>query len=110
MKRFFEILFSTALIGVMFACEAELSPITIKPDPVFDKTGLYTVNTISIYDEQETVVNISRIYGLSKELDLTIGVDETLLTEYNNLNGTNYQLMPAEYYDFPSAIKLNKTD
>ena len=103
-------LFSTALIGVMFACEAELSPITIKPDPVFDKTGLYTVNTISIYDEQETVVNISRIYGLSKELDLTIGVDETLLTEYNNLNGTNYQLMPAEYYDFPSAIKLNKTD
>ena len=110
MKRFFKILFSTALIGVMFACEAELSPITIKPDPVFDKTGLYTVNTISIYDEQETVVNISRIYGLSKELDLTIGVDETLLTEYNNLNGTNYQLMPAEYYDFPSAIKLNKTD
>ena len=110
MKRFFKILFSTALIGVMFACEAELSPITIKPDPVFDKTGLYTVNTISIYDEQETVVNISRIYGLSKELDLTIGVDETLLTEYNNLNGTNSQLMPAEYYDFPSAIKLNKTD
>ena len=110
MKRFFKILFSTALIGVMFACEAELSPITIKPDPVFDKTGLYTVNTISIYDEEETVVNISRIYGLSKELDLTIGVDETLLTEYNNLNGTNYQLMPAEYYDFPSTIKLNKTD
>ena len=110
MKRFFFFFFSTALIGVMFACEAELSPITIKPDPVFDKTGLYTVNTISIYDEQETVVNISRIYGLSKELDLTIGVDETLLTEYNNLNGTNYQLMPAEYYDFPSAIKLNKTD
>ena len=110
MKKFFKILFPTALIGMMFACEAELAPITIKPDPVFDKTGLYTVNTISIYDEQETVVNISRIYGLSKELDLTIGVDETLLTEYNNLNGTNYQLMPAEYYDFPSAIKLNKTD
>ena len=110
MKKFFKILFPTALIGMMFACEAELAPITIKPDPVFDKTGLYTVNTISIYDEQETVVNISRIYGLSKELDLTIGVDETLLTEYNNLNGTNYQLMPAEYYDFPSTIKLDKTD
>ena len=87
MKRFFKILFSSAFIGMMFACEAELSPITIIPDPVFDKTGLYTVNTISIYEEQETVVNISRIYGLSKELDLTIGVDETLLTEYNNLNG-----------------------
>ena len=110
MKKFFKILFPTALIGMMFACEAELAPITIKPDPVFDKTGLYTVNTISIYDEEETVVNISRIYGLSKELDLTIGVDETLLTEYNNLNGTNYQLMPAEYYDFPSTIKLDKTD
>ena len=88
MKRFFKILFSSAFIVMMFACEAELSPITIIPDPVFDKTGLYTVNTISIYEEQETVVNISRIYGLSKELDLTIGVDETLLTEYNNLNGT----------------------
>ena len=110
MKRFFKILFSSAFIGMMFACEAELSPITIIPDPVFDKTGLYTVNTISIYEEQETVVNISRIYGLSKELDLTIGVDETLLTEYNNLNGTNYQLMPAEYYDFPTTVKLNKTD
>lgn len=110
MKSFFKILFSTVFIGVLFACEAELSPITIKPDPVFDKTGLYTVNTISIYDEQETVVNISRIYGLSKELSLTIGVDEALLTEYNSLNGTNYQLMPAEYYDFPSTITLNQTD
>lgn len=97
-------------MGVMFACEAELSPIIIKSDPVFDKTGLYTVNTISIYDEQETAINISRTYGLSKEIELTIGVDETLLTEYNSLNGTNYQLMPAEYYDFPSTIKLNKTD
>ena len=43
MKKFFKILFPTALIGMMFACEAELAPITIKPDPVFDKTGLYTV-------------------------------------------------------------------
>ena len=41
MKKFFKILFPTALIGMMFACEAELAPITIKPDPVFDKTGLY---------------------------------------------------------------------
>lgn len=37
MKKFFKILFPTALIGMMFACEAELAPITIKPDPVFDK-------------------------------------------------------------------------
>lgn len=110
MKKNFKILFSTAVIGVMCACEAELSPIVITPDPIFDKTGLYTVNTISIYDEDKTVVNISRTYGLSKEMELTVGVDETLLTEYNSLNETDYQLMPAEYYDFPSTVKMNKTD
>ena len=110
MKNKIKILSLIALTSIMFACDAELPPIEINSDPVFDKTGLYKVNTISIYDEDEVVVNISRNYGLSKEIDLTIGVDETLLTEYNNLNGTNYQLMPSDFYDFPSTVKFNKTD
>ena len=81
-----------------------MAPIVINPDPVFDQTGLYEVNTISIYDDQETVITVSRVYGLSKEVELTIGINEALLEEYNSLNGTEFELMPTQYYSLPASI------
>ena len=36
------------------------------------------------YIDYETVINVSRTAGLSKELELDIVVDETLLAEYND--------------------------
>ena len=109
MKRFFNILSSVVLLWALAACEAKLPPIVINPDPVFDKNGTYIVNTISIYDTEETVITVSRIYGLSKELDMTVGIDEALLARYNEQNGTSYELMPEEYYTIPEAVKLDRT-
>ncbi|MCM1176293.1 MAG: DUF1735 domain-containing protein [Clostridium sp.] len=109
MKPFFKILSSLGVLCAMSSCSAELAPIIIHPDPVFDKTGVFQINTISIYDEQETVITVSRTYGLSKEVDMLAGIDETVLEEYNRLNGTDYKLMPEKYYDMPESLTLVKT-
>ena len=109
MKRIFNILSTFVVLAALAACEAKLPPIVIHPDPVFDKNGVYPVNTVSIYETEETVITVSRVYGLSKEVVMTVGVDEALLEQYNALNGTSYELMPAEYYTIPETVKLDKT-
>lgn len=106
MKKFIKILSSAVLLYALYACEAGLPPIVIHPDPVFDKNGIYRLNTISIYDEEETVITVSRVYGLSKEVEMSIGIDMALLDEYNKLNGTQYELMPAEYFTIPESVTL----
>ena len=109
MKRIFNILSTVVLLSALAACEAKLPPIVINPDPVFDKNGVYPVNTVSIYETEETVITVSRIYGLSKEVEMTVGVDQALLDQYNALNGTSYELMPSEYYTIPETVKLERT-
>jgi hypothetical protein len=109
MKRIFNILSTFVVLAALAACEAKLPPIVIHPDPVFDKNGVYPVTTVSIYETEETVITVSRVYGLSKEVVMTVGVDEALLEQYNALNGTSYELMPAEYYTIPETVKLDKT-
>ena len=109
MKRFINIFSAVAAFFALYACQAELPPIVINPDPVFDINGTYTVNTISIYDTDETTITVSRVYGLSKEVELTVDVDEDLLAEYNTLNNTSYQVMPENCYSFPTSVKLEKT-
>ena len=106
-NRIFNILTVAAMAGILYSCQVKMAPIVINPDPVFDQTGLYEVNTISIYDDQEAVINVSRVYGLSKEVELTIGINEALLEEYNSLNGTEFELMPEQYYSLPSTIRLD---
>ena len=109
MKRFINIFSAVAAFFALYACQAELPPIVINPYPVFDINGTYTVNTISIYDTDETTITVSRVYGLSKEVELTVDVDEDLLAEYNTLNNTSYQVMPENCYSFPTSVKLEKT-
>lgn len=105
-NRIFSILTVAATAGMLYSCQVKMAPIVINPDPVFDQTGLYEVNTISIYDDQETVITVSRVYGLSKEVELSIGINEALLEEYNSLNGTEFELMPTQYYSLPASITL----
>ena len=109
MRRFINIFSAVALLSAMYACQAELPPIVINPDPVFDKNGTYTMNTISIYEEEEVLITVSRVHGLSKEVDMIVDVDAALLEQYNTLNGTSYKLMPEKYYDHVASVKLEKT-
>lgn len=109
MKQFFKILALAALALPFSGCDVEYSDINILPDPVFEQNGLYTVNTISIYDDYETVINVSRTAGLSKELELDIVVDEVLLAEYNELYNTDYKLLETQFYDIPQTAHLSST-
>lgn len=108
MKKVFNILAGVALMASVVACDVEYDPIVIIPNPEFSKTGLQTVNTISIYDEQETVINIARTAGLSKVMNMNLVVDEALIDEYNLQYNAQYELLPAEYYTLPEEILLVK--
>ena len=96
---------SLMALAVM-ACHVESPAILINPDPVFDKSGLYRISTISIYDNAETKITVSRNYGVSKEMELILGIDQSLLDKYNKLNGTDYELMPEKYYTVPESVKF----
>lgn len=109
MKQFFKILALAALALPFTGCDVEYSDINILPDPVFEQNGLYTVNYIPSMTDYETVINVSRTAGLSKELELDIVVDETLLAEYNELYNTDYKLLEAQFYDIPKNAQLAST-
>ena len=108
MKKVFNILAGVALMASVVACDVEYDPIVIIPNPELSKTGLQTVNTISIYDEQETVINGARTAGLSKEMNMNVLVDEALLSEYNAQNGTSFEMLPSQYYTLPEVVLLAK--
>ncbi len=108
MKKVFNILAGVAVMASVVACDVEYDPIVIIPNPELSMTGMQAVNTISIYDEQETVINIARTAGLSKDMNINVFVDETLLDEYNFQNTTSFEMLPSEYYTLPGEIFLPK--
>ena len=101
MKKIFS---AILLSGLVFAsCEFQHPEPAVLPDPVFDTNGLQEYEAISIYEEVPVELSISRIYGLSKKMDLNVAIDETLIAEHNELYGSSYTLMPAEYYELPAT-------
>ena len=108
MKKVFNILASVALLAGVVGCEVVYDPIVIIPNPELSMTGVQAVNTISIYDEQETVINVARTAGLSKEMNMSVVVDEALVAEYNAQNGTSFEVLPSQYYTLPSEVVLAK--
>lgn len=75
-------------------------------DPGFVTHGFQDVNTISIYDKYNYKVEYNRTYGISRELDIHIEIDEKALQDYNALYETNYQLIDSKYYSFPESISF----
>lgn len=104
MKRLIIQAISLASLVGFAACEADYPEVNIKPDPIFENSGMQTVSTISIYDKVDMPVNIIRTAGVSKQVELTLAVDETLLDEYNELYGTSYEMLGGEYYVIPQTV------
>ena len=104
MKKIFSaILFS----GLMFAsCEFQHPVPNVLPDPVFDAKGLQEYDAISIYEEVPVELSFTRVFGVSKEINIDLAIDETLIADYNELYSTNYTLMPKEYYVYPESISF----
>lgn len=100
MKKIFSAILLSGLM--LTSCEFHHPEAIVLPDPSFDVSGLQEYAAISIYDEVPVELSLSRVYGVSKEMQINITIDEALIAEHNELYGSSYTLMPAEYYECPA--------
>ena len=103
MKQFFKILMFAALALPFSGCDVEYDPIVVLPDVVLEDSGMTTVPTVSIYQNDAYTVTLTRTEGLSKAAEFDIVVDQTLLDDYNELNGASFGMMPASGYTISAA-------
>ena len=82
MKRIYMILCATILVA---SCKFELPIPDVIPNPAFGVSGLQRIPTVTIYETTDVDIELSRTYGLSKEITLDLAVDESLVNEYNRL-------------------------
>lgn len=92
------------LLPFMASCEYEYPMPMVSPDLGFASSGLQVYDTNSEYEDAIAVVKISRTYGVSKEIEMTIAVDEALVSEYNALYSADYGVLHSKYYSMPSTI------
>lgn len=88
----------------LFSCEFEHPKAIVYPDISFQNNGLQFYHTNSIYDKAEAVITISRTYGLSKEIEMKIEVDPSLVSDYNSLYQSDYTVLADKYYELPKTI------
>lgn len=98
MKQFFKILMFAAMALPLSGCDVEYDPIVILPDVVLEDSGMTTVPTVSIYQNDAYTVTLTRTEGLSKSAEFDVVVDQTLLNDYNELNGASFEMMPTSGY------------
>ena len=103
MKQFFKILMLAALALPFSGCDVEYDPIVILPDVVLEDSGMTTVPTVSIYQNDAYTVTLTRTEGLSKAAEFDIVIDQTLLDDYNELNGASFGMMPVSGYTMGAA-------
>lgn len=98
MKKLFKILMFAVLTLPFGSCDVEYDPIVTLPNVSLDNSGLTTVPTVSIYQNDAYTVTLARTEGLSRAAEFDIVVDQALLDEYNELNGASFQMMPSSVY------------
>lgn len=106
MKKIVFIISAVAALFMLSSCEVNYPMPAVNPDPVFDENGFQLVPTISIYDTQDETFTISRVYGLSKGVEVRLSIDKTLIDDYNAIYASSYTLMPEEYYTIPEAVEF----
>ena len=94
----------SAVVLLLTSCEFEHPYPTVLPDPIFPENGVQAVETNLAYESYVETITIERTYGVSKELALNIVVDEALVEEQNTINGTNYTVLDAKYYELPAVV------
>lgn len=107
MKKICNSLLASAAVVLAVSCSFDHDPIEVRPDPVFETSGLQRVTTNAIYKDDATVINIARTVGLSQEMSIELSVDPSLIEEYNTVYETDYTLLGAEYYSFPERVTLS---
>lgn len=98
MKQLIKIIFAAALIVSFGRCQMTYDPIVVLPNVSLASSGLTKVSTIKTYETDKYTVVMSRTEGLSKPADFDVIIDQTALDQYNELNGSDYTLMPSSLY------------
>ncbi len=106
-KKSFCLIVAIFLLG---ACSDDLmnSIPLIEINPGFSNPGFNDANLISLNESETYAVSYNRVYGISRELTMAITVDQESLNSYNQENGTNYKLLPAEYYSMPESVTFDE--
>lgn len=91
------------LVVAFFSCKKnDLSGNSIFLAPgAYSNTNAATISIDSIGASYTVSARTSNI--VNENVQVTYDVSEGALEEYNTLNGTNYKVLPAEYYSFSST-------
>lgn len=87
-----------------YSCYLEYALPEIAPDLALSNRGLVYINTISIYDEVEYEMTISRSQGLSQEVKMITEVSQEMVDDYNSLYDADLQVMSPQYYSIASEV------
>lgn len=81
---------------------ALILPEIVEPYIGFLNSGLNPISympTINGLDEEDIYIKVKTNFNNSSDLSYQIAIDKQLITDYNNANGTNYQLLPDNAYE-----------
>lgn len=87
------------IISLVSCGNKENGETSFSPDLSFSSNGTVAIETGMNTAEEIYTVTISRTTDLAKAVDITLGVDNTLIP-------AGKELMPAEYYEFPLRVNL----
>ncbi len=103
-------IFSGLILGCAFAasltgCEADYEP---DYDRIFfAQAASSSVNKLQVdKDALETKLTVRLVAGKAQDVKATIAVNESLIQAYNEVNGSNYKLLPAEYYTLNKDVVI----
>ncbi|MCW3788965.1 DUF1735 domain-containing protein [Plebeiibacterium sediminum] len=105
-SKIYYLLFAISLLS---ACNSDLmNPIPlIEINPGFKSPGYQQVELVSLNNSENYSINYKRVYGISRELTMSLAEDPTVLNDYNTTNGTDYKLLTSDYYSAPSSVTFD---
>ncbi len=105
-SKIYYLLFAICMLS---ACNSDLmNPIPlIEINPGFKSPGYQQVELVSLNNSENYSINYKRVYGISRELTMSLAEDESVLNDYNTTNGTDYKLLTSDYYSAPSSVTFD---
>ena len=101
----------TSFIYALFiyaSCSKNSDPVSFTPSLYFLSGGISSFdNNLLLFSSSDTIrfnAIISTTFLLSKNVYITVGVDDAARSNYNSSYGTNYQSMPSDAYSFPATF------
>ena len=111
--RFLRLPTVLCLLLIYASCSKNSDPIQLTPSFYFinGDTTSFNQNLLlfSSYDTLTYNVIISSTYLLSKDVTVTVAVDDAAISSYNSAHGTSYVAMPSSAYNFSTTVAATTT-